>query len=66
MIESLFEFLGFICYVGVIFLGRYSLEFVGDYFVGLNYVFLINGIVKFLSFLLVDLFVKKFSIILYS
>ena len=51
---------------GAIFLGEYSSEPLGDYFVGPNHVLPTNGTAKFFSPLGVDDFVKKSSIIYYS
>lgn len=51
--------------VGVIFIGEYFFEFIGDYIVGLNYVLLIFGIVSFFFFFGVYDFVKRMSLIKY-
>ena len=51
---------------GAIFLGEYSSEPLGDYFVGPNHVLPTNGTAKFFSPLSVDDFIKKSSIISYS
>lgn len=52
-----------ICYVGVIFMGCYIVEVLGDYCVGLNYVLLIFGIVCFFLLLGVYDFQKCLLII---
>lgn len=41
-------------YVGVLFIGYYLLEVIGDYVVGLSYVLFINRIVRFINGLLVN------------
>lgn len=41
------------------------MEFFGDYFVGLNYVLFISGIVKFFFFFGVEDFIKCFVFIFY-
>ena len=51
---------------GAIFIGEYSSEPLGDYFVGPNHVLPTNGTAKFFSALSVDDFIKKSSIISYS
>ena len=51
---------------GVIFIGEYSSEPLGDYFAGPNHVLPTNGTAKFFSPLSVDDFIKKSSIIYYS
>ena len=51
---------------GAIFLGEYSSEPLGDYFVGPNHVLPTNGTARFFSPLNVDDFLKKTSIISYS
>ncbi|QPC47463.1 histidinol dehydrogenase [Mangrovibacillus cuniculi] len=53
-------------HAGAIFIGRYSSEPVGDYFVGTNHVLPTNGTARFSSPLSVDDFIKKSSIIIYS
>lgn len=53
-------------HAGAIFIGRYSSEPVGDYFVGTNHVLPTNSTARFSSPLSVDDFVKKTSIIYYS
>lgn len=51
---------------GVIFIGEYSSEPLGDYFAGPNHVLPTNGTAKFFSALSVDDFIKKSSIVYYS
>lgn len=53
-------------HAGAIFIGRYSSEPIGDYFVGTNHVLPTNSTARFSSPLSVDDFVKKTSIIYYS
>lgn len=49
--------------VGVVFLGCYMLEVVGDYIVGINYVFFIVWLVKYVSGLFVLDFMKWISFV---
>ena len=53
-------------HAGAIFIGRYSSEPIGDYFVGTNHVLPTNSTARFSSPLSVDDFIKKTSIIYYS
>lgn len=64
--EDPMALLGKIRHAGAIFLGRYSSEPVGDYFVGPNHVLPTNGTARFSSPLNVEDFQKKSSIIMYS
>ena len=61
-----FEVMTKIRNAGVIFIGEYSSEPLGDYFAGPNHVLPTNGTAKFFSPLSVDDFIKKSSIISYS
>lgn len=64
-IKELMNVLDYVKYVGFIFFGLYLFELFGDYLVGLNYVLLMSGMVRFFFLLLVDDFVKKLSFIFY-
>ena len=61
-----FEVMTKIRNAGVIFIGEYASEPLGDYFAGPNHILPTNGTAKFFSPLSVDDFVKKSSIISYS
>lgn len=53
-------------HAGAIFVGRFSSEPVGDYFVGTNHVLPTNSTARFSSGLCVDDFIKKTSVVYYS
>lgn len=58
IIENFEEFVDFIENVGVIYFGFYIFVLVVDYFFGVNYVFLIGGVVRFSGVLMVMDFMK--------
>ncbi|MCC8103012.1 MAG: histidinol dehydrogenase [Clostridiales bacterium] len=64
--KNAFEVMMKIKNAGAIFIGEYSSEPLGDYYVGPNHILPTNGTAKFFSPLSVDDFVKKSSIIYYS
>ena len=64
--KNAFEVMMKVRNAGAIFIGEYSSEPLGDYFVGPNHVLPTNGTAKFFSALSVDDFIKKSSIVYYS
>lgn len=52
-----------VCYVGLIFVGFWVLEVVGDYVVGLNYILLIGGVVWVYGGVMVEVFQKMMIIL---
>ena len=65
MINNPMEYLGKVKNAGSIFLGSYSPEALGDYYVGPNHVLPTSGTAKFSSPLSVDSFIKRSSYLYY-